>query len=431
MSDISGGVVMDTIKRLVLAAAAFFILTSGRCLALTVDDSISLATDNLPSFKASKTKVKSTDALYKASLSPYLPSLDTTTVQERHQTAPEDFDLGTYDVTLSYILFDGGRRRANRNIAGLNLDIDKEEVSKNLLQLRFDVTAAFYTVMARNEIVEHRKTQQQDSQKDYEIAQGRYKNGVAKLSDVLQASVRLEQARFNLIQGEGDLKNGLSDFNSLVGRPLDTPYDLEGSLNLEPRMPELNKLTRSAAERPEIKQAENTVRISKNNKSLEMSAFFPTVTANASYNRSDGPFTSVGVGSPEDKSIGITATWNLFQLDKLYRTKSAGITVNVSEEQLDETVRQLLLALQKAYEDYLTASKNIAVAQEQLKQAEHNYAQAVGEYRVGKGDILALVQAESSLATAREQLTTSKLNLIVAKALVERTAGVERLESLL
>jgi outer membrane protein TolC len=418
-------------------AALFLLWMSAQCPALTVDDAVSLAREKLPSYKAAETQVKATDALYKASLAPYLPSLDTATAHERHQTRTDDFDLSTYDVTLSYILFDGGRRRADRKIARLNLEIDKENVEVNLLQLRFDVTSAFYTAMARSEILSHRRVQQQDAQKDYEVARGRHQFGVARLSDVLQASVRLEQAKFNRIQAEGDLKNGLSDLNSLIGRPLGSSYDLDGSLGTELKMVGLDKLVESALERPEIKQGEHSIGIAESTKSVEKSAFFPVVTANASYNRIEGGPSAGGLGggggsdgTAEDKTIGITATWNVFELGKFYRTKSAGISVNVSEEQLSDTTRQVLLDLQKAYQDYLTASENIGSAQEQLNQAEHSYSQALGEYRVGKGDILALVQAESALAVAREQLTTAKLNLAVAKAQVERTAGIERLESL-
>jgi outer membrane protein TolC len=49
---------------------------------------------------------------------------------------------------------------------------------------------------------------------------------------------------------------------------------------------------------------------------------------------------------------------------------------------------------------------------------------------VGKADILSLVQAESLLSNAREQLISSKLNLILSKALLEKITGVESLETI-
>ena len=126
----------------------------------------------------------------------------------------------------------------------------------------------------------------------------------------------------------------------------------------------------------------------------------------------------------------LTASWNIFELGKFYRAKSARIDVGISEDNLKEIERQLLLDIRRNYENFLTAAKNVDVADTQLKQAQQNYDQAFGEYKVGKGDILALVVAEGLLQTAREQSTTSKLNLILSRALLERNAGVESLENL-
>ena len=66
----------------------------------------------------------------------------------------------------------------------------------------------------------------------------------------------------------------------------------------------------------------------------------------------------------------------------------------------------------------------------QLKQALQNYDQAFGEYKVGKGDILSVVIAETLLSQAREQDVQAKLNLYLAKALLERVSGIEHLEAL-
>ena len=416
---------------LALSAVVLMVcLSPHRSSAVTVDEAIQLAKETLPSYKASKIQIRSSEALYDASLAPYLPSLDASALHEQH-VAPltlGDYDLSAYDVTLSYILFDGGRRKAGRDIARQNLEIDKEELEKNLLELRFNVKSAFYAALARKEILEERKVQLQDARKDYEVAQGRNRLGAAKLSDVLQTSVRLEQARFNLVQAEGDLAKGLSDLNSLLGRSLNTPYDLEGGLDFQPCLPDPARLSEAALQRPEIKQGKSNVAIAKDNRAIETSSFFPVLTASASYNKT---FSRILVGSSdEDSSIGIVATWNIFELGKFYRRKSSGFQINVSEERLNETVRQLLLDLRKAYEDYSTASRNVNVAKEQLNQAQHNYSQAFGEYKVGKGDILSLVQAESLLSVAREQLTVSKLNLVLSKSLLERATGIERLESL-
>lgn len=395
---------------------------------LSLDEALYLAKETFPVMKASHYKVESSQALYKASLSPYLPSLDASTSQEQHWASKKDYDLSTYDLNLSYTLFDGGKRKAARDIARSNLDLSNDDLGKTALDLEFDVKTAYFGTIARKDVLEERRLQLKNAEKDYEIAQGRHRLGVAKLSDVLQASVRLEQARFNIVEAEGALTKVLSELNSLIGRPLDTPYDLTATLDFKIYLPPRTILENYALERPEIRAAESSIRIAKSNVSLQTSPFFPTISAAGSYTRTDGSL--VSVLNERDSSAGLYATWNLFELDKFYRRKSAQMDVKVSEENLNETVRQILLNLSKSYDDFLTASRNVVVAEEQRKTAEQNYSQALGEYRVGKGDILSLITAESALARAREQLIVARYGLIQAKASVERNAGVEKLETL-
>jgi outer membrane protein len=433
--EITEVVVEKRIKNILVYVWSIFslVLLPQTAQSLTLDEAISLAKETLPVYKASMIKTRSTEALYNASLGPYLPSLDASTVQNRIYTSAEEFSSGSSDVTLSYTLFDGGNRKASRNIARLNLDISKEDLRKSLLDLEFNTKTAFYSSIAKRDVLGQRKIQLQDAQKDYEVAEGRHKFGVATLLDVLQASVRLEQSKFALVQAEGDFRKAALDLSSLIGKPLDSRYEVEGSLDMEVKIPSRDALSTVILERPEIKQAEASLRIAENNKSISLSTFYPLITANASYEKSSGGLQAVAVGQPfiaEQKTVGITATWNIFELGKVFRAKSSEFEKGVSLENLNDLKRQLLLDVNKAYEDLVTASDNLEVARQQLKQAEQNYQQAFGEYKVGKADILSLVQAESLFAGAREQFINSRLNLVLSGASLERIAGIESLKSL-
>ncbi|NWF76893.1 MAG: TolC family protein [Nitrospirae bacterium] len=395
---------------------------------LTLEEALSLAKQNLPSYKASELQIKSSEAIFHSSFSPYLPSIDASTTHQRIFTSQEELTSRTYDLTLAYTLFDGGYRKAKRNIARLNLDISTEDFKKNLLDLEYNVKVAFYNAIAKKEIEEQRKIQLKDAEKDYEVAEGRYKFGVAKLSDTLQASVRLEQARFNLVQAEGEYKKALSDLNSLIGNPLDTEEVLQGSLDIKDEYPDIDKLFFITLQRPEIKQAEDLLKISEQNKLVSRSSFFPSIYLNASYIKTGGDLSRTSFS--EEKTAGLTARWNIFDLGKFYTLRSSEFDRRITVENLNDLKRQLLLNINNTYQDYITASKNLLVAKEQLKQAEHNYSQALGEYKVGKADILSLILAESLLSNSREQLVNAKLSLILSKTLLERTAGIHSLESL-
>ena len=298
----------------------------------------------------------------------------------------------------------------------------------NVLEIAYNVRSAFYTVIADLEILEQRKIQLKDSTKDYEVAQGRHKLGVARLSDVLQAGVRLEQSRFALTSAEGNFQKSLAELNSLIGRPLDKGYDAEGRLLQDVWLPPWQVLAGYAVERPEVRQAEYAKSVAENNKKLVNSEFFPLFSFDLSYVHGD--FGGESEGTQEATTAGVFATWNVFELGKFYRRSSTSFDIKAAQGDVDELKRQFLLEVKRTYEDVLTARKNITVTAKQLKLAEHNYDQAFGEYKAGKSDILFLVQAERDLATSRVLYITARHDLAVSKALLERVAGIDSLDAL-
>jgi len=245
--------------------------------------------------------------------------------------------------------------------------------------------------------------------------------------------VRLEQARFNLVQSEGTLQKSLSELSSFIGRPVVNAEELRGDFIFDMPLPDEKLLLTAQMRRPEIIQSELAVKRAQSSQSLATGDYLPVISGNLTYSRSDDTIANAippFVNPMEDRSAALVASWNLFEFGKFYRSQAASIDILTSEENLKETRRVLQLDLRKNYEDFLTALRNVKVALEQDRQAQQNYDQAFGEYKVGKGDILSLVVAETLLSQAREQKVSSALNLYLSKALLERTAGIESLEQL-
>jgi len=422
------------ISLLLLLSLAAVSLHSVPSTALTLEEALALAKSTLPAYQAQATRVQSSEALYKASFGAYVPSVDAAGSAIRRNISGYDSSSNSFDVTASLNLFDY-KRGYTRDIARYSFNSEQEGLRKSLLDLEFSVKTSFYTTLATRGILEQRKIQLENALKNYEVAEGRRKFGVAKLSDVLQVSVRLEQARFNLVQSEGSLQKSLSELSSLIGTPVTDAADLQGVLTFDLPLPDVKRLEQALLRRPEILQAELAIKRAESAEGISTGDFLPVLSGNLNYTRTDtsnpASTTAFVYGNPsEDRSAALLATWNLFELGKFYRRKAASIDTVTAAKNFKETERSIRLELRKSYEDFLTASRNVKVADEQLKQALQNYDQAFGEYKVGKGDILSVVFAETLLAQAREQDVLAKLNLYLAKALLERVSGIERLESL-
>ncbi len=404
----------------------FALLSCDFSFALTLDEALIKAKENFPAYKAAKERVSSKENLFKASFSPYLPGVDLT-----HSEKYNDYVRGTNDdyrsrttkVSVSQILYDFGRRKANRDISRLSFDIERENEKLILIELSRDVKNFFYQTLALKELLEQKKFQLELSQKDLDVAKGRYNAGVAKKSDFLQASVRFETARIELRQAQGDYKNSLYTLNSLIGIPDFTENTLEGNQIELKDMPLKEKFLDYALKRPEIIQAEKSLEIAKNNKKLTKSRYYPTLSLNMERDYSEIQGSS-NDNTLENNSVYLFANWNLFDYSKKYELKSTDYEITASEHDIKEIKRQVSLSIYTGYEDLVTSFENLDFSKEQLKQAQFNYDQAFGEYKVGTGDILSLVQAETLLARAKENFIQSRQNISLNIVNLEYLSGM-------
>jgi len=395
------------------------------CLALTLDEAVALARKNLPAHQAVKTRVLSAEARATESLSPYFPTLDLSGSENRiRETSPSDdsYSASQFDATVSYLVYDFGKRRAGREIALLDLATAREEVSRSGLDLEYGVKAAYYTLVAQRGIRDQRRLQLDNARTDHEVASGRYGLGVAKRSDVLKASVRLKQAEYDLRAAEGAYLKALNTLNSLIGRDPGASDDLATPLLSSPPRIDEQGLVEAARGRPEVQQAAKAVEISQRNEDLIRGTFLPDITLDAGYSSFETGGSLMDTSS-EESIAGLRATWNVFEFGKIFRKRAATTDTEAARHILAETERQVFLEVRNAREDLVTAQESLVLAEDQLRDAEFSYRQALGEYRVGTGDILSLVQAETDLARSREQHVAALFDLSLSVTALERAVG--------
>jgi outer membrane protein TolC len=97
--------------------------------ALTLEEALSLAKSNLPAYQAQAARVQSSEALYKASLGAYVPSVDASGIASRRDIAGYDSSTNSADVTASLRLFDY-KRGHTRDITRYNYNAEQEEIGR-------------------------------------------------------------------------------------------------------------------------------------------------------------------------------------------------------------------------------------------------------------------------------------------------------------
>lgn len=410
-----------------LWAMCCILMMTATAQAITLEEALRIARENHPSLKAQEIRVGASENLEKAAFSPYYPSLNLGGSLNRYLVSSEDYNSSSLNATLSYLLYDGGSRSAGLHIAQLSHEQEKAEALRLQLDLEFSVKSAFYTALGLKSVTEFKKATVLDAKKLVEVAEGRYKLGAGRYSEALQARVQLSEAMYAELSAESDYKKSLSDFNSLLGKPLDISYELEGVLGTFPAEYEITELVSIASERPELRKLKLSTDIAKNNIAAAGSGAFPKVSVSASFIRTDG--------GPRDTSanegvFGVGLSWSVFDRGIHYRKLAASEEVSARYTDYDEALRELSLDISKKYQDVRTSVARLRLSEEQLELAGQNYNQSFSEYKVGKSDIVSVIQAQTALTNARQQYIQALMGLRISISGLERALGIQRLEDL-
>jgi outer membrane protein len=178
-------------------------------------------------------------------------------------------------------------------------------------------------------------------------------------------------------------------------------------------------LDRLALDRAEIKQAETSVRIADLEVLKQRGAYFPVVTADLGYLKQKSSFPSDGYGY-----AALRFTVPIFQGGEVgakiriaaARQHQAEVTLAEAKRQATEDIRQALAMLE-------AARRAKALADDQVKAAEAEYAEARDLYDQREATALELQAAETALSEARRSLIEAKFAVLRGEATAWLAAG--------
>jgi len=394
-----------------------FLLWVFELYAITLDEAIKRGMEVSFPIKQQKESVKSTEYQYNSTLDPYLPKANVqggytrylygSPTSSRTSGATGTLRNDVYNATgsLSYRLYDGGLRSARRQGSISTVGREKEKLESIKNDILFSIKTAFYTALGKKNIVEKRKEAYETAKKILELTKAKYEAGVAKKSDVLQSEVRLTSSKIELFDAQKDFEKAIEDLNSLLLYGPDDKIDVEGNLASPSFKESLDVLAERALKaRPDVnyqlKEIERLDMVYKEKKS----EWYPKLDAELQQSRVD----KTVIPNNRQDTFGLTLTYPLFDgVGRYYNMKAAASDLSAARFRLEEIKRTVRLEIAKAYKDYELSLENIRLYSELLREANTNFEQAMGEYKVGRGDILTLLQAEKDLAKANENLITS------------------------
>ena len=338
---------------------------------LTLSDVVDLALCNNPQTHTLWINARAQAANVGVGMSAYLPTLSAQASESRNfsnsagQTT--NYNNRSIGLTAGYLLFDFGGRSGTLENAK-QLLVAANATRDAMLQVNFLAAVQdYYALLSARANVEALQVAEASARESFAAADARYLAGVATPVDKLQAQTALSQARLNLITAQGNVRTAQGTLANIMGFDASIPFSL---LPLPESTPDpvveqdIGKLIEQARlQRPDLLAADAQIK--------------------------------------------------------------AELQVEGKVAARDLLANQIALDVWKAYQTMLTSSQSLTAADDLVTSAEQSERMTLGRYKAGVANmsILDVLNAQSTLASARQQRVTALYNFKSSRLALAQAIG--------
>jgi len=400
---------------------------------LTVGDCIRIALESNPQTRFTWEAIRSAAARVGEEKSAYLPSADLSAGAVRQKQVnsqslqagqPADTD-DLFDAAfgLSYLLFDGGQRSARVSRAQADLRALGFQHNTTLQEVALQVEQSYYSLLASRWSLQVAEETVRNAKYHVRLSQARFDNGLAPRSDVLKAETERADADLSLVSARNTRRIVEGTLVSALGLKVSIPIEIADipESGYPHEVENMGRLLDEAAKnRPELLAAVAKVKSSESAIQEVSSQYWPKVTANAGYGWVDDTF----FPNSNQWSVGLGLSVPLFTgFKRGYQVERARRDLDQARSDYTGRLRGVELEVWTAYWKLMEAGEAIQAARTFVASAEESARLAEGEYKAGTGNIIALIDAQTALSSARNRLLRARFDWYTARARFERAIG--------
>jgi len=411
----------------------------------TLAELIDVAEDHNPSTRIIWERAKQKAAELGLAKSAYYPKLDGLTVfgDERlinpfpEPLAPRGYVMVEVpkvrpEVTLQYLIFDFGKRKANVDSAKNEELAAGASIVQVNQALAFQVATAYYRLVTAQERLQATQETLQTAQTTQDAAENRLKNGLATLPDVLNARAETAQAAFDEESANGDEKIARVALTEAVGA--DPSPDVMIDSQRSAPLPE--KLTmsidalidRAMKNRPELMAQVLEIRSAEAHIRAAKAEYKPQIVlSGAAAQTSLWPSADYGqLGSASEPTWSVEAgiQWRIFdggvRRNELFMAESKR---REAQDELTAIHDQTTREVWTAYIAFRTAVRKHEAAVALLEAANTSYAASLEAYKYGVKNLVDVVTAQKELAEARLSNVSARSELFIGAINLEFATG--------
>ena len=397
---------------------------------LTLSDVVSATLCGNPQTRAVWANARAQAAGVGVAESAWLPTLDGSIAASRSNNrggtlaAPLTRNQRDYGLSLSWLIYDFGGREANLENARQLLAAANASQDATVQSLFLAAVQAYYQLQATQAASDAALEAEKAARESFNAAEARYKAGAATPADKLQAQTAWSQATLNRIKADGDFKNAQGILANTMGLSAATPLllakqaDAPAMGQFEAKVAQL--IDEAVQRRPDLRAAQAQALAAQAAVDIARAGGRPKISLGISADETRGG----GLPDARSSALGVTVNLPLFSgFSTTYKVRAAEAQAEATAAQSEQLKLKVALDVWNGYQSLTTATQTVKSSADLLASAEQSQRMALGRYKAGMGNILDVLNAQSALASARQQRVQSLYSWNVARASLAQAMG--------
>jgi outer membrane protein TolC len=393
---------------------------------LTWEDCVRLAVRENPDLQSSREGVLNSDAVRMGAYSALYPQISISFGDTRGNARGNLYSPYVYStsyseqLSISQMIFNGFATKGNIDQARAQLNLAFANLNGEKASLSFNLKSAFAQLLYAQKLIKISRQVIDIQESNARLVRLLYEGGNEDEGNMQLSQANLDQAYFSLDQAIRTRDLSGVQLGVYIGQNLAAPVLAEGELQTDvlPVTPDFNKL---ALLTPSYFQHKAQVDAAAAGITIADSGWYPTITANASANRSDSQFPLKGEGW----SAGFSVSYPLFQGGATYfNVKAADASLRQALDNLRSGTNDAALTLAQMFKGMVDAEDNVRIQKELLDATALRYKISQADYKNGLMSFQDFNTITESYVGQLQSLLSAQLSAVISEASWEEARGV-------
>lgn len=316
-------------------------------------------------------------------------------------------------------------------VAGLDISAAERSYESRALEVIENTERAYYSLAGAREQLAVFDSSLELSQALLREAQSRQASGMATGQDVRQAQLNVKRAELNIEDGRKTVRDSQDRLRALMGAgELDKPIGAIVLSSDPADLPTENESFELAKQRsPELHAAQVALDIADLSVTAAEDDLKPFVSLDGAFgllgadkNRSDA-FSHSLQGDGTAWQVGLSVTFPIGRVAEKARLRRSRAAQTRETFRLEEIEQDILVQVREAVSAVLTRRKSLDIAAEAVDLSQSQYDDERKRFRAGISTSRLVREAQIDLEVARLTHLQSRLDLLSARAALQRIEG--------